>query len=496
MLLSASLTRVPSSMYMMLWYFIVIVNGVIPLFSSCTSTAELIDELPGQPDGVSFEQHSGYIVTDSWRGHALFYYLVEADARNPLSYPLTLWFNGGPGCSSLGFGAFMEHGPFRPAGDGGLMKNEFSWNKVSNMLYVESPIGVGFSYSNTTLDYVDWGDADTARDNMQFLLSWFEEYPKYRDSDLFLAGESYAGHYVPQLAALVLDYNKQSHGKPINLRAIALGNPLLDSQISVDGATFLWSHGVISDETLKLKETVCNDSRYLMELIHHKISTECTEVFEKQVEEMGNFTDPGDVLEPYCFSGTAAMQSASSSAWDAYHAKLARRMVLTDPCLGDSIFSYLNNPRVQKALHANTTKLPLAWQFCSGSLSYHAVELGTNIIPLLSALIKEHLRVLLFSGDQDSKIPLTQTRMIANMIARDLKFTSLGQYAPWYDKMQVGGWTQSFGTSRKGKNATHLTFATVRGAAHEVPYTSPSQALTLFKAFLEGSSLPKVPFKN
>lgn len=133
------------------------------------------------------------------------------------------------------------------------------------------------------------------------------------------------------------------------------------------------------------------------------------------------------------------------------------------------------------------------------------------------------------------------------MIARDLKFTSLGKYAPWYDKMQVrfssclrsfitrhttvvrenecfrplsnlirnlrmsihtflttsatlvnqvGGWTQSFGTSRKGKNATHLMFATVRGAAHEVPYTSPSQAFTLFKAFLEGSSLPKVPFKN
>lgn len=102
-----------------------------------------------------------------------------------------------------------------------------------------------------------------------------------------------------------------------------LGNPLLDSQISVDGAPFLWSHGVISDEPLKLKETVCNDSRYLMELIHHKISTECTEVFEKQVEEMGNFTDPGDVLEPYCFSGTATMQSASSSAWDAYHAKVS-----------------------------------------------------------------------------------------------------------------------------------------------------------------------------
>lgn len=49
---------------------------------------------------------------------------------------------------------------------------------------------------------------------------------------------------------------------------------------------------------------------------------------------------------------------------------------------------------------------------------------------------------------------------------------------------QVGGWTLSFGKVRKGQNLTYLTFATVRGAAHEVPYTSPSQALTLFQAFL------------
>ncbi|KAK3421945.1 hypothetical protein EUGRSUZ_G02537, partial [Eucalyptus grandis] len=477
----------------MIWYFIVIVNGVIPLFSSCTSTAELIKKLPGQPDGVSFKQHSGYITTDPRRGHALFYYFVEADARDPLSYPLTLWFNGGmvvlvlvhyclrhclpiliyfglgPGCSSLGFGAFEEHGPFRPAGDGGLTKNEFSWNKVSNMLYVESPIGVGFSYSNTTSDYVNWTDADTGT------------------SDLFVT------------IFLLLESNES-----LAAFALRLGNPLLDIQISVDAATFLWSHGVISDETLKLKETVCNDSRYLTQQIHNKISMECAEVFQKQVEEMGNFTDPDDVLEPYCFSGTAVVQSASRSMWDAYHAKLARRMVLTDPCLGDFIFSYLNNPQVQKALHANITKLPSVWNFCSGPLSYHDVDIGIDIIPLLSALIEKHLRVLLFSGDQDSKVPLMQTRMIANMIAQDLKFTSLGKYAPWYDKMQthhgakerecfrpllnmlpnltvyilknisdarvinqVGGWTQSFGSSREGKNVTHLTFATVRGAAHE-----------------------------
>ncbi|XP_056176295.1 serine carboxypeptidase 2-like [Syzygium oleosum] len=57
--------------------------------------------------------------------------------------------------------------------------------------------------------------------------------------------------------------------------------------------------------------------------------------------------------------------------------------------------------------------------------------------------------------------------------------------------MVVGGWSQSFGTLTDGKNVTYLTFAAVRGAAHEVPFTSPSQALALFRSFLSGSPLPR-----
>ncbi|CAL5428872.1 unnamed protein product [Camellia sinensis] len=90
-----------------------------------------------------------------------------------------------------------------------------------------SPIGVGFSYSNTSSDYISWNDTQT-------------------------------GHYIPQLAALLLDYNKQPNIKPVKLKAIALGNPLLDIEISVNDAEYLWSHGVISDEMLMLKNTVAS----------------------------------------------------------------------------------------------------------------------------------------------------------------------------------------------------------------------------------------------
>jgi serine carboxypeptidase-like clade 2 len=102
----------------------------------------------------------------------------------------------GPGCSSVGGGAFTELGPFYPRGDGrGLRLNKKSWNKVSNLLFVESPAGVGWSYSNTSSDY-NTGDAQTANDMYKFLLGWYKKFPEYRSRGLLLSGESYAGQRV------------------------------------------------------------------------------------------------------------------------------------------------------------------------------------------------------------------------------------------------------------------------------------------------------------
>ncbi|KAG4193348.1 hypothetical protein ERO13_A07G215800v2 [Gossypium hirsutum] len=404
--------------------------------------AELIPSLPRQEDHLSFRQYSGYIVTDAEHGRALFYYFVECSSNEDVLHPLTLWLNGGPGCSSLGFGAFMENGPFQPGENGTLIKNPYSWNIESHMLYLESPIGVGFSYSNTSKDYIDWNDTQTAEDNYRFILKWLEEFPQFKDCDFFLAGESYAGHYIPQLAALLVEHNKNPNVEPVNLKAIALGNPLLDLDISVLAGDYLWSHGAISDETLFLEKTVCNDSKYMREYVH--------------------------------------------SQW------LVREKRRVIHALKGRIFSYLNKPEVQKALDANTTHLPFHWDFCLGPLVYQEENIDMNLIPLVSNLIKEGIPVLLNSGDQDAKIPLTQTRIIANNIAKELNLSPFSNYGTWYDQKQVGGWTQSFGgEDANGKNVTYLTFATVRGAAHEVPFTSPSQALTLFHSFVNGIPLPR-----
>ncbi|KAJ0889850.1 putative carboxypeptidase D [Helianthus annuus] len=182
--------------------------------------ADRIDKLPGQPV-ADFEQYAGYVTVDAEAGRALFYYFAESP-QNSSTKPLVLWLNGGPGCSSFGYGAMEELGPFRVNSDGKtLYRNDYAWNSVANVIFLESPAGVGFSYSNRSSDYTT-GDKQTAKDSYTFLVNWLNRFPQYKTRDFFITGESYAGHYVPQLASLIVAENKKTNQTVINLKGIAV----------------------------------------------------------------------------------------------------------------------------------------------------------------------------------------------------------------------------------------------------------------------------------
>jgi len=89
-------------------------------------------------------------------------------------------------------------------------------------LFLESPAGVGYSYSNKSSDYDTNGDRRTAADNYVFLVNWLERFPEYKNRDFYIAGESYAGHYVPQLAHNILYHNKKANRTIINLKGITV----------------------------------------------------------------------------------------------------------------------------------------------------------------------------------------------------------------------------------------------------------------------------------
>ncbi|KAH6837878.1 serine carboxypeptidase-like 34 [Perilla frutescens var. hirtella] len=443
--------------------------------------ADRVAALPGQPP-VSFKQYAGYVTVNATHGRALFYWFFEA-TTNPHNKPLLLWLNGGPGCSSIGYGQSEELGPFFPQkGKPELKLNKNSWNKAANLLFLESPVGVGFSYTNTSSDLkAHIGDTITARDSYKFLLGWFRRFPQFKSHEFYIAGESYAGHYVPQLAELIVEKNKKaSKDNHINLKGIMIGNAAIDSETDLKGLIdYAWHHAVISDSLYDEIKKKCN-----FKLIN--VSEDCNTAMNKYFE-VYKIIDMYSLYTPNCVDTNSTTNSRPYSHFRGdvpwFISSLNGKVLAGyDPCASEYTESYFNRPDVQQALHANVTKIPYAWTHCSDILEYRNADVAFSLLPVIKKLIDSNQRVWIFSGDTDGRVPVTSTRYALRKLGLDIK----QDWTPWYtDKKQVGGWRVEY----KG-----LTLVTVRGAGHQVPTFKPRQALQLVNHFLNNQTLPSQPF--
>ncbi|XXG61044.1 hypothetical protein AAC387_Pa04g2797 [Persea americana] len=417
--------------------------------------------LPGQPSSVKFKQYSGYITVDELNQRRLFYYFAES-VPDPSTKPLLLWLNGGPGCSSLGFGAMLEIGPFGVKPDGKTLYHRLnSWNKAANTLFIESPAGVGFSYSNTTSDYDSSGDKRTAKDSYTFLVNWFKRFPHYKNRDFYIAGESYAGFYIPELADIVIQQNMQQHDFSgyIQLKGVMIGNGIMNDVTDQKGMyDYIWTHALISDETHKglMKHCAYGGSDEKDKPIS---KFKCSE-FEDEIGKEAGDIDFYNIYAPIC-----PEDSSNAST------KTNKPNKGLDPCDEDYIYAYLNLPQVQEALHANITGLPYPWNFCSEVISSW-VDYPTTMFPVYKRLIPNGLRILLYSGDMDAVVPVTSTRYSIDALNLMVK----EPWKPWIDNNgEVGGYRVVY---------DGLTLATIRGAGHEVPKYQSGRAFTLLNYFL------------
>ncbi|KGN45085.1 serine carboxypeptidase-like 34 [Cucumis sativus] len=440
--------------------------------------ADRVLRLPGQPP-VNFKQYAGYVNVNESHGRALFYWFFEAIA-DPHEKPLLLWLNGGPGCSSIGYGAAEELGPFFPQkGDKPKLKfNPYSWNRAANLLFLESPIGVGFSYSNNTNDIKELGDTITAKDSYAFLVNWFRRFPQFKSHEFYIAGESYAGHYVPQLSELIFDENKKiSKKNRINFKGFIIGNALLDDETDQRGMIdYAWDHAVISDKLYKEIKTNCNFS-------NPAPSNSCDASLDKYFA-VYDIIDMYSLYTPMCVekntSGGRKPRRFAINGVAPQNGGWHRRPIGYDPCSSDYTEMYLNRPDVQKALHANVTKIPYPWTHCSDNITFWK-DAPSSILPIIKKLVAGGLRIWVFSGDTDGRIPVTSTRLTLNKLGLKIK----KDWTPWYSHQQVGGWTIEY---------EGLMFVTVRGAGHEVPQFKPKEALQLIRHFLANHNLPTSSF--
>ncbi|CAJ1915739.1 unnamed protein product [Sphenostylis stenocarpa] len=340
----------------------------------------------------------------------------------------------GPGCTSVGIGAFTEHGPFVTNQGEAIEKNQYSWNKEANILYLESPAGVGFSYSL----------------NLSFYKALDDE----------------------------------------------IGNPLLDFDTDMNAVDeYYWSHGIITDHAYKIMTSLCNSSRLLREYIRGQLSNDCLLAARKVSEEYSftSFIDPYYVIGNRCLSYNVSqagflkeMLSSEMFQFRKSHDVLQTQEPeqQLDECNMKYSEKYLNRKDVQKALHARlvgTTNYRLCRKIVLAN--YDPLNREIPTINVVGFLVKSGLRVIVYSGDQDSVIPFMGTRRLVESLAKKLRLKTTLPYSAWFVDKQVGGWSQVYGN--------HLMFATIRGASHGTPTTQPKRSFLLFEAFLQGKPLPK-----
>lgn len=465
--------------------------GLLLVFCYAAIEEDLVTSLPLISFTPNFKQYSGYLSVGDKNQRRLHYWFVES-SNDPINDPLVLWLNGGPGCSSME-GLLAENGPFKFSQDGeSVMYNKFSWNTIANVLYLEAPAGVGFSYSLDN-NYTT-SDNQTASDNFMALLMFMKYFPEYEKNPLFITGESYGGVYVPTLSRLL------SLSGLFNIKGFAVGNGLSSYAINTNSLVFFsYYHGLIGQrlwDTLVhycCKNGVPNECNFADNL--DESCNNGMQEFEKLIEGL-NIYNMYDECYPTGRSQNVGANNSSSMHSDfnpkflmfglkynvqnSYKHSLESRQKLseTPPCVNAApLTNYMNRADVQKAIHVKTD-VP-HWEVCSNRINYIRQYMDMTDV-YRDILSRTNLRFVIYNGDID---------MACNYLGDEWFVDSLSQklvdpWKQWYCKAadgteQIAGYVKQF---------ERVKFVTIRGAGHMVPNDKPRPALSLFGKFLRDES--------
>lgn len=227
--------------------------------------SDLVTHLPGF-GALPHPQYSGFLDASAAEpGTKLHYWFAQSSRDDYASRPVVLWLNGGPGSSSV-LGWLQEMGPLLINRTGGLMPNPWAWTLEANVIALESPAGVGYSYCEAQLGGGACRNTDnsTAAAALAALVDFFHnKFPALARNDFFITGESYAGVYVPTLARAILDHN-DAGGSPVPIVGIAAGDPCTDNEFQRDSMDMLWyahKYGFVPEEDFDLLWNRCR-ARY------------------------------------------------------------------------------------------------------------------------------------------------------------------------------------------------------------------------------------------
>ncbi|KAK1550864.1 hypothetical protein Q3G72_026098 [Acer saccharum] len=231
------------------------------LLGNVFASHSIIKNLPGFPGDLPFKLETGYIGVGELDEVQLFYYFIESE-RSPEDDPLVLWLTGGPGCSAFS-GLVYEIGPLLfdyENSKGNIPKfllNPYSWTKVANIIFLDQPVGTGFSYATTWQAY-NVKDTLSTKQTYSFLRKWLIAHPKFLSNELYVAGDSYSGITVPVVVQEISDGMDMGHEPRMNLKGYVLGNPATDGHKDLNSRIrFAYLTTLISYEIYKSTKRNC-----------------------------------------------------------------------------------------------------------------------------------------------------------------------------------------------------------------------------------------------
>lgn len=373
------------------------------------------------------------------------------------------WLNGGPGCSSMD-GALMEAGPFRVNDDKQIVYNNGSWHKAGDIVFVDQPAGTGFSYA----DVYEHELPEVTVHFLKFLEKYFEAFPEDRQNQIFLAGESYAGQYIPYIADGILRRNKnlKAGQSSYDLRGLLIGNGwIAPNEQSLSYVEYALQAGFVSpsmpgwSQLLALQErcqNVVNSINTQDDSVsdYQVVSDVCDEVLNTLLRVARDRDAPSDQQCVNMYDYTLRDEFPSCG--------------MNWPPDLVNVKPFLNKPEVQSQLNLVHKK---PWLECSGRVGRNFVARRSKpAVHLLPSLLEE-VPILLFNGNRD---------IICNYIGTEAFIKELewnGQKG--WDDDTVYDWLFDDNLAGYVRNSRNLTFVNVFNSSHMVPFDLPYTSRSL-----------------
>ncbi|KAH6627105.1 Alpha/Beta hydrolase protein [Chaetomium sp. MPI-SDFR-AT-0129] len=426
-----------------------------------------VHSLPGAPEEPVVKMHAGHIeITPEHNGNMFFWHFQNKHIAN--KQRTVIWLNGGPGCSSED-GALMEIGPYRLKDGENLVYNDGAWNEFANVLFVDNPVGTGYSYVDTNA-FVHELD-EMAEQFVTFLEKWYALFPEYEHDDIYIAGESYAGQYIPYIAKHILARNKLPATRHIwNLKGLLIGNGWISPPDQYEAyLQFAFEKGLVqkgSDIASKLEVQLRICQKDLATADSVLDNSQC----EKVLQDILSFTvTPGKDGRKECFN-----------MYDVRLKDVHPSCGMNWPPDLTNVAPYLRRKDVIDALHVNPNKVT-GWVECNG-------QVGSNFRPskskpsfdLLPDILSE-IPVMLFSGAED---------LICNHLGTESLISRLNWNGGRGFEVSPGNWAPRRDWTFEGEDAgfwqeaRNLTYVVFYNASHMVPFDYPRRTRDMLDRFM------------